>query len=38
MMVLLREIAALSSAVDLYGFGSTRAMLLNAAAELTATQ
>jgi hypothetical protein len=35
---LLREIAALSSAVDLYGFGSTRAMLLNAAADLTATQ
>jgi hypothetical protein len=30
----LREIAALSSAVDLYGMGSTQAMLLHAASEL----
>jgi hypothetical protein len=36
LLPLLREIAALSSAVDLYGVGSTRAMLLHAAAELPA--
>jgi hypothetical protein len=30
----LREVAALSSAVDLYGMGSTQAMLLHAASEL----
>jgi hypothetical protein len=31
---LLREIAALSSAVDRYGMGSTQAMLLNAASQM----